>query len=218
MRIIPTTLLAGVAAVALAGTAFAHTLTVQLPGGATEYIHYSGDVAPQISFGTTPIAASPSRDFGVRDFGVRDFGPGSPFAFMQQISAEMDREAAAMMSQMNQLQSVALHQMANGGQPLAVAMTNLPPGAQSYSFVSTLSGNGVCTQSMEITSQGPGQKPQVVTHSSGNCGAIGAAAPTTIAVPDESPATIPARPQAQTYRANAAANPAYRGMLHAASW
>lgn len=213
MRIIPTILLAGVAAVALAGTAFAHTLTVQLPGGATEYIHYSGDVAPQISFAATSIAASPSWDFG-----ARDFGPGSPFAFMQQISAEMDREAAAMMNQMDQLQSVALRQAASGGQPLAVAMTNLPPGAQSYSFVSTLSGNGVCTQSMQITSQGPGQKPQVVTHSSGNCGAMGATAPTNVAAPDESPVTMPAQPQTRTYQASAAGNPAYRGMLHAASW
>lgn len=197
MRIVPTTLLAGVAAVALAGTAFAHTMTVRLPGGATETITYSGNVAPQIAFGPTP---------------------DSPFALMQQISAEMDREAAAMMNQMDQLQSVALRQVANGGQPLEVALTNLPRGAQSYSVVSTLSSGGVCTQSMQITSQGPGQKPQVVTHSSGNCGAMGATAPTNAAAPDESPATMPAQPQARAYQASAAGNPAYGGMLRAASW
>jgi hypothetical protein len=208
MRIIPTALLAGVAAVALAGTAFAHTMTVRLPGGATETITYSGNVAPQIAFGPTPIAASPDWAFG----------PASPFAFVQQISAEMDRQAAAMMNQMNQLQAVALRQMANGGQPIEVNMTNLPPGAQSYSFVSTLSGGGACTQSMQIISNGPGRKPQVVTHSSGNCGPMGVTAPTNIAAPDESPVTAPAEPRTQTYQANAVGNPAYRGMLHAASW
>jgi hypothetical protein len=206
MRIVPTTLLAGVASVALAGIASAHSLTVQLPGGATENVTYTGDVPPQISFGPTPIAASP--DWG--------FVPASssPVAFLQQISAEMDRQTAAMLNQMDQLQTVALRQIASGGQPLEVDMTNLPRGAQSYSFVSTSSSSGVCTQSMQVTSNGPGQKPQVVTHSSGNCGAVGASAPTIIAAPDEAPAQQPT----QSYQANAAGNPAYRGMLRAANW
>jgi hypothetical protein len=45
-----------------------------------------------------------------------------------------------------------------------------PPGSQSYSFVSTMSGSGVCTRSVEITSMGNGAAPRVVSHSSGNCG------------------------------------------------
>jgi hypothetical protein len=209
MRIIPTALLAGVASVALAGVAFAHSLTVQLPGGATEHITYAGDVAPQISFGPTPIAAEPTWDFGAN----------SPFALMQQISAEMDRETAAMMRQMDQLQAIALRPMATGSvQPLEVNMTNLPRGAQGYSFVSTMSSGGVCTQSMQITSNGPGQKPRVITHSSGNCSALGAAAPAGVAAPDEAPVSSPARPHTQIYQASAAGNPAYRGMRHAASW
>lgn len=208
MRIVPTTLLAGVAAVALAGTALAHTLTVQLPGGATEYVQYSGDIAPQISFGTIPIAAGPSSAFG----------PNSPFALMQQISAQMDRETAAMMNEINQLQSAAFSSFANPGPTMQAAMTNVPPGTQSYSFVSTLSPSGVCSQSMQITSNGPGQKPQIVTHSSGNCGAMGVGGPTSVAAPDESPATAPVQPQAHSYQANAAASPAYRGMLRPVSW
>lgn len=203
MRMVPTTLLAGVAAVALAGTAFAHTLTVHLPGGATEYIHYSGDAAPQVSFGTTPIAA-PSWDFG----------PHSPFALMQQISAQMDREAAAMMNEMNQLQSVAFGSLANPGETMQAAMTNLPPGTQSYSVVSTLSPSGVCSQSMQITSNGPGQKPQIVTHSSGNCGAMSAGGPTSITAPYQ----IPTPAQPHTYQANAAGSPADGGILHPVSW
>ncbi|HLI21678.1 MAG TPA: hypothetical protein VKV32_11200 [Stellaceae bacterium] len=208
MRIVPTTLLAGVAAVALAGTAFAHTMTVRLPGGATEYIQYSGDVPPQVSFGTTPIASNPDWDFG----------PSSPFALMQQISAQMDREAAAMMNEMDQLQSAAFGSLANPGETMQAAMTNLPPGAQSYSFVSTLSPSGVCSQSVQITSRGPGQKPQIVTHSSGNCGAMGVGGPTNAATPDEAPATAPAQPKVHSYQANATASPGYRGLLHPVSW
>jgi hypothetical protein len=154
MRILPTTLLAGVACVALAGTVAARTLTLQLPDGTTEQIDYAGDVAPRVSF--TP----PQIIDGA-------FGPNSPFALMQQISAQMDREADAMMHQM---QAIAAQPLTGPGQPIQVDMTKLPPGTQSYSFVSTLSPSGVCSQSTEIIAKGPGQKPQVITHRSGNCG------------------------------------------------
>ncbi len=55
----------------------------------------------------------------------------------------------------------------------------MPPGrvpwaGESYSYVSTISGNGVCTQSVRITSRGDGTPPQVERHSSGNCGAAAA--------------------------------------------
>jgi len=39
-----------------------------------------------------------------------------------------------------------------------------------FSYVSTLSSNGACARSAEITSTGNGAPPRVVTHSSGNCG------------------------------------------------
>lgn len=213
MRIIPTTLLAGVASVALAGSVAAHTLTVRLPDGTTEQINYAGSVEPQVSF--VPATSVPATSIQAPELA---FGPNSPFALMQQISAEMDRETAAMMQQMQQLQAAAFQPMGGIGQPLSVAMTNLPRGAESYSFVSTLSPAGACSESMEITSTGPGHKPQVVTHRSGNCGAVGATAPTAIAAPDETPATPPAQPHARTYQASVAGNPAYRGMLHAVSW
>jgi hypothetical protein len=54
-------------------------------------------------------------------------------------------------------------------QPIEMALGDLPSGTESYSMVSTWSGNGVCTQSVEITSPANG-KPRVVSHSSGNCG------------------------------------------------
>jgi hypothetical protein len=203
MRILPTTLLAGVACVALAGTVAARTLTLQLPDGTTEQIDYAGDVAPRVSF--TP----PRTIEGA-------FGPNSPFALMQQISAQMDREADAMMRQM---QAIAAQPLTGPGQPIQVDMTKLPPGTQSYSFVSTLSPSGVCSQSTEIIAKGRGQKPQVITHRSGNCGA-GAVpgAATNVAVPSRTPAIRPAQPHAPNYQANAIDHPDYRSMFQEASW
>jgi hypothetical protein len=205
MKVIPTMLLAGVASVALASTVAAHTLTVQLPDGTVEHIDYAGDVAPRVSF--VPAPASPAADW---------FGPNSPFVLMRQIAAQMDREADAMMRQMHAL---AVQPLAGPGQPIEVDLTRLPPGTQSYSFVSTLSPNGVCSQSTEIISKGPGQKPQVITHSSGNCGAAGGASRAThVAAPDPAPANRPAEPRAHLYQAKAADHPDYRSMFREASW
>jgi hypothetical protein len=200
MKIIPTTLLAGVACAALAGTVAARTLTVQLPDGTTEHIDYAGDVAPQVSFVPAPAAA---------------MDPNAPFALMQQISAQMDRDADAMMRQMQQ---IAAQPLAGPGQPIPIDMTKLPPGTQSYSFVSTLSPSGACSQSTEIIAKGPGQKPQVITHRAGNCGAVVGGATTHIAAPDRVPAIQPAAPQTQTYQAKAIDHPDYRRMFREASW
>jgi hypothetical protein len=202
LKIIPTTLLAGIACAALAGTVAARTLTVQLPDGTTEHIDYAGDVAPQISFVPAPAAAMDAN---------------APFALMRQISVQMDRDAAAMMRQM---QEIAAQPLAGPGQPIAIDMTRLPPGTQSYSFVSTLSPSGACSQSTEIIAKGPGQKPQVITHRAGNCGtAIGSSGETApIAAPDRAPAIQPAVPQAQTYQTKAIDHPDYRRMFREASW
>ena len=220
MRIFPTallatTLLTGVASVALAGTVAAHTLTVQLPGGATEQIDYAGDVAPQVTITPAPATqpAAQTMDWA--------FGPSSPFALMQQIAAQMDRDADTMMRQM---QDIAAQPVAGPGQPIQIDMRQLPPGTQSYSFVSTLSPSGVCSQSTEIIAKGPGQKPQIITHSSGNCGAPGnGAAATNAAAPDTAPAVQPAQPQGQSYQARfhqapPSDHPDYRSMFREASW
>lgn len=206
-KILPAALLAGVASVALAGTVAAHTLTLQLPDGTTEQISYAGDVAPQVSF--TPAQAVPqSVDWA--------FGPQSPFALMQQISAQMDRDADAMMRQM---QEIAAQPLAGPGQPMQIDMTQLPPGTQSYSFVSTMSPSGVCSESTEIIAKGPGQKPQVIAHRSGNCGAVASGGgATNVAVADRTPGMQPAQPHAQTYQAKAFDHPDYRRMFREASW
>jgi hypothetical protein len=149
----------GVSGAALAQTSQTHVMTVRLPDGGVAQIRYAGNVAPQVSVSdaTMPVAAwAPMPSL---------LGADSPFAMMERISAELDRQTAAMFRQAD-----ALAAQPQSGQ-MTTAATNLPPGGQSYSFVSTLSGNGVCSQSVEITSQGDGAPPRIVRHSSGNCAA-----------------------------------------------
>jgi len=166
MRVLRNALLAGVAAsaigfsgAALAQTSNTHVMTVRLPGGGNAEIRYTGNVAPQVVFSEAPAT------IGVPVLMPSLFGPGSPFAMLDRISAEMDRRAAAMFREAD-----AVAAQARSGQLTEAALRNLPPGSQSYSLVSTMSGSGVCPRSVEITSMGNGAAPQVVSHNSGNCG------------------------------------------------
>jgi hypothetical protein len=164
MLLFKTALLAGVAALATLSPAWAqtaHVLTVALPGGGVAEIHYTGNIPPKVVFGEAPpafAAWSPAESF---------FGPDSPFAMMERISAQMDREAAATLRR-----AELLAREARSGQPIETGFANLPAGGNGYTFISTMSGNGVCTRSVEITARGNAQ-PKVVSHSSGNCGPAG---------------------------------------------
>src|SRR5512146_3288267 len=136
MRSLQVLSLAGVAAITLglSGAALAqspntHVMTVQLPYGGTAQIRYTGDVAPQVTFSEGPSALAPLPSM---------FGPASPFAALDRISAEMDQQMAAMFRQADRLAADA-----RSGQLSEAALQSLPPGTQSYSFVSTMSGNGV---------------------------------------------------------------------------
>ena len=171
MRITRTLLVAGVAVAAIAGVATAaalntHTLTLRLPDGGVERIIYTGNVAPRVEVGPAE-AADPIAWQG---------GPGfddTAFVAMDRISAQMDREMAAMIQQADAAESRAIAQSG----PLTFASTgDAPAGARSFSFVSTSSGGGVCSRSIEITSDGDGQKPRVVSQSAGACAT--SAAPT----------------------------------------
>ena len=84
---------------------------------------------------------------------------------LDRIAAEMDRRAAAMFRY-----AETIADRADAGGFAEAAFGAMPPGGQSYSYVSTISGNGVCTQSVRITSRGDGTPPRVERHSSGNCG------------------------------------------------
>jgi hypothetical protein len=165
MRALKTALGAGVAAIAaigFCGVAAAqrpqsHVLTIALPGGGVEQIHYTGSVAPQVYVSAAPAMMLPSM-----------FGTGSPFAELERISAAMDRQA-------DQLFREAAAMSFDAAQPNLTAIGIMPAGAREYTFVSEMNGGNVCSRSMEITSTGNGSAPHVVTHTSGNCSAAAAA-------------------------------------------
>jgi hypothetical protein len=175
MRIIQTALLTGVAAIACVGVAAmaaspkpqTHVLTVQLPDGSVEQIQYSGDIAPQVALapGGMPVGSFAPL-----------LGPApanAPFALLARMSAEMDRQMADMM---RNARAMPMPDFAGLGQVQQADLAKLPPGTQSYSFVSTINGGKACTRSVQIT-QGSDQKPRVVSQTSGDCAGQPGAAP-----------------------------------------
>ena len=138
-----------------------HQLVVRLPGGGTEQLSFTGDVAPQIVFLQTPRMFMPTA------------GYWSQFAGLDRISVEMNQMAVAIDRQMTvamrDLQSVPF---ADQNGVVDTAIRSWPAGAESYSFVSTINGRNVCTREVQITGMGNGAKPKVVSHSSGNCGGV----------------------------------------------
>jgi hypothetical protein len=164
-------ILVGVAAIALAGVAGlataeinnAQVLDVRLPDGGLAHIRYVGDIPPTVSFDPSPIALPillPTPD---------PFGFTSPFVALDRISQAMDRQADAIFQELAGGSGLA----ADGRDLTKIDIGKLPPGAQGYSVVSTMSGSGVCTRSIEYRSLGDGKPPQVSTHVSGTCAANG---------------------------------------------
>ncbi|HEY4040907.1 MAG TPA: hypothetical protein VGM32_03580 [Rhodopila sp.] len=170
---------AAAVAPALAVDSRVHIVTVPLPGGGVEQIQYTGDVAPR-------VVMVPSAAAGLGPMMALD-----PFATLERISALMDQQAAAMLRQVEELPGMASQ------------TPGLPPGASGYSFVSTMSGNGVCTRSVRITYNGGNAAPKVVSSSSGNCGADRESGPpaevnTPAPTQRRAPGTIEARATGQT--------------------
>jgi hypothetical protein len=184
MRPLSTVLLAGAIVAGLAGLAAAeikntHLLTVRLPDGSIEQIRYTGDTPPRVSVNNPApfMAFAPIAD---------PFGDDPAFVALARMSAAMDQQADAMLHQVADLPRPALN---GSGGLMTVDATQLPPGVSGYSFVSTISGSGVCTQSMEYTSAGNGQAPKILTKSSGDCGATPSARrPAVVAAPAPAPA------------------------------
>lgn len=160
MRMLSKLIVAGVATVALAGTAMAaehamHTMKVALPDGSVARINYVGDHAPQVRI--VPVATRQMVPVAMVD-------PG--FADIDRMFAAMDAQADAMMQQ-----AAAMSRMpAMPAAPLQHAdMQKLPAGMVSYSYVSTTSSNG-CTQTVRMTSNGSADaQPKVIRTSAGKC-------------------------------------------------
>jgi hypothetical protein len=154
------TALAGVAGLAVAEIKNAHVLDVRLADGSLARIRYVGDTPP-----TVRIAAAPPELPGLTPpFG--SLGPEWPFAALDQISQAIDRQTDAMLREAN-----AGAGPFAGPDPTQLDAGKLPPGAQGFAMVSTLSGGGVCTRSLEYRAPGDGRPPQVVTRTSGACSA-----------------------------------------------
>lgn len=170
MRMISKLGLAAVCAAALAGTAMAatrasHVMRMALPDGSVAEVHYAGDVAPKV----TILPAAP-LGFGIP--------AGMPMVGFDGMFAQMDREMAAAMRQMDEIARKA----PAGGAPAAnlAAFGSVPAGTSSYSVV-TVSDNGhQCSRSTQVIGQGAGKPPKVISNVSGDCGPAktgGAAAP-----------------------------------------
>ena len=132
-----------------------HKLTLQLPGGGTETIAYSGKDLPKVTFHPERFAAfwsAPSYNWMMPSFVALD-----PFI------ADMNRH-------LDMLASTPLLMPTRPDQPLsAAALSNLPPGI-SYSMVSETIGNGFCTRFTQITKAAGDSKPKIVSQNTGSCG------------------------------------------------
>jgi hypothetical protein len=167
MRKLRTAVLAGIATLGVAGTAMAasndtRVMAVGLPDGSVARIEYQGAVAPKVRIDPSAPAL---RIVPVR---LADPFDGAPFAMIDQIMADMDRQAAAMTAAA--LQPIPADA---AGRPDLAAFGNLPAGTISYRFVSTSDGNRVCSRSWQVTSQGPQQPPKLISASSGDCAGDG---------------------------------------------
>ncbi|MFL6720592.1 MAG: hypothetical protein ACJ8FT_02155 [Sphingomonas sp.] len=152
--------LAGTAAAALAAGAVAasrntHVMNVALPDGSTARVEYVGDVAPKVTVVPGQVQAD-------------------PFALFDRSAFDMQRQIDAMMRQVSEM---ARQPLAGAPGLNVAAYGNAPAGATSVTVVSTSNGARTCTRTTEVTAQGPGKPPKVVSNLSGDCGAAAAAVP-----------------------------------------
>ena len=126
---------AAVAAIGLAGAAVAeiqhrHVMQVRLPDGTLEEIRYTGDTPPVVRLqpGWAPVAYAWPQDVLPAE---------APFAMLERLSAQMDREAAALLQQ---VRSEPGPLMDGPGGLTEVDIGKLPPGVSGSSVVSTVNG------------------------------------------------------------------------------
>ena len=158
--------LAGLGAVTLTGAALAasrdtHIMTVALPDGSTAKVEYVGNVAPKVTVAPAPLP-----------------GPFAPFGLFDRSGFDMQRQIDALMREVGQM---ARFPIAGSPGLNVAAYGNAPAGSSSVTVVTTSNGSKTCTRRTEVTSEGAGRPPKVVSRLSGDCG-------------DEAPA--PGRPTA----------------------
>lgn len=169
MRKIRTAVLAGVVGLVAVGTAMAashdkHLLNIAMPDGSIAKIEYQGDVAPRVMVTPAETVAVPIALF--EPFAVSAFDT-EPFAALDRMAAQMDREMNAVIRQAAALQQA--QPLSPDGKLDMAAFGKMPAGTIHYSFVSTSSGNGTCNRTVQMTYYGQGQQPKILQTSSGDC-------------------------------------------------
>jgi len=176
MRFARTTILAGGAALLLAGSAAyaaekIHTMNVALPDGSVAQIEYTGDIAPKIA--VAPAAAPVAY--------------ADPFAEFDRMAAYMEAQHQAMMQQVEALQQAAVK--AGAGQPGQLTVVGDLPAGTHYTYVSSTTDSSGCTQTVEYSSDGGSAQPKVTRTSAGSCDKATSDAPV--------PASAPKQPEPQ---------------------
>jgi hypothetical protein len=159
MRKLRTTVLAGIAAAAVAGTAIAasrdvHTLNVLMPDGSVAHVIYHGDVAPQV------------RLEAARNPAPVHIGLSWPLSYFDRLSAELDRQADLIF---NQAAAFADPPWERNGALNLASLKSLPRGAAEYYEATTSTDNGSCIRIVQMTSDGSNRAPKVSTKLSGTC-------------------------------------------------
>jgi hypothetical protein len=147
--------LAGLGAVLLTGAAAAasqdsHVMNVPLPDGSTARVEYVGDVAPKVTVTPRPFdVAFPDIDW------------------IDQGMFDIQRRIEAIMRNMRT--AAPPSSPAAPGMNVA-AYGDLPAGSSSVTIVTTSNGSKTCTRRTDVTPEGPGKAPKVVSSVSGDCG------------------------------------------------
>lgn len=147
-------LTAAVTAAVASGPSDRHEITLQLPGGGTERIEYTGE-APQVVISPAPFAWAWTEPGG--------FWATPSFASLERMSTDMDRA-------MDVLLRDDLASFSSVPKLDDATLANLPPATFSTTWFSASFGNGFCTRITQISKPASGSKPQIVSRETGDCG------------------------------------------------
>jgi hypothetical protein len=136
---------------AVAASRDAHMMTVPLPDGSVAKIDYVGDIAPKVS--VTPAPMAPIF---------------APFGMFDRSAFDIQRQIDAMI---REIDAAASRPAAGVPARNVAAYGNAPAGSSSVTIVSTSNGTKTCARRTEVTAQGVGKAPKVVSTVSGDCAA-----------------------------------------------
>lgn len=158
MRKFHSAVLAGAAAIAVAGSAIAasrdvHSLNVSMPDGTVAHITYHGDVAPNVRLEPAEALLPPLAVFD------------GPWISIDRMAAQFD---ASMREMVNKAGLLGRSQGAADGFSLA-RLPKHPAGVVEYYSTTISTGSGSCTRTVQVTAASQNQAPKVLSSASGDC-------------------------------------------------